>query len=795
MKKTTIYALTAAALLSLAGCQDEAFVEQPGTPVQEGEEIVFGSALPDVATHRTVYGTPDVEKQVYPVYWEYDANDADVRDHVKIYCLQAAQEKLVEYIVQPGKANSSTSQQLERVGDCGLQWSDAPTHNFYGFYPAASVKGTETNGRILSDIPATQYALDWEGTSEDGGSTTWRAATNTDYAAMVAYTSVETDKMTQGAPIPLSFKPLTTILEIVVNGPLNTGNTESVTVTNINVRAAQGSAICGPYYCNILAKDGQTGELDLDCKPADNPEGESRNNISIPTYNRETGSGNIKLKRGDKMVVHAFLVPTTDAPIDGSQVTISVASNAGVNRKTLTGFTIQPHKVNRIVLPAVQPAAANNWLTSLDPNTYLTELSIPGSVHSALTPASGGEVIWHDANIEQQFNDGIRAFYFQTGAQNDGGWKVDYGFGETSDADWRLAVAVPHEGILGNTELRPGTGDLADLKTSLNQIAQKLAEAKSAGGSQEFAVVQVTYAANATVTCPGGLATSDYHDWSAEQIWMKAVETCFKEYANDPDLKDYIYTGGITENTTIADVAGKIILKANVNATVNADGANDHHMSNYMDVSAGTPSLFSEWLSREDVDDNTWDNSQPRTGYEPDGVPLTWGTSHSNVQATTGLKWIYQELTTIGEDRGQIPSIEMKQSIIGGLFDKSAQIYQEHQSGEASPYWFMNDVSGCILERNATDATTAGILSGIESMNNYVVNKMGQRIEKNAPLGLVYMSYANRNTENSLKYNCGELIQTIIDNNFRFNLRRKPTGTPAQQYNATYQNGGDAISH
>ena len=54
---------------------------------------------------------------------------------------------------------------------------------------------------------------------------------------------------------------------------------------------------------------------------------------------------------------------------------------------------------------------------------------------------------------------------------------------------------------------------------------------------------------------------------------------------------------------------------------------------------------------------------------------------------------------------------------------------------------------------------------------------------------------ANRNTPTSLNYNCGELIQTIIDNNFRFNLRRKPTGTPAQQYNATYQNGGDAISH
>lgn len=770
MKKTTIYALTAAALLSLAGCQDEAFVEQPGTPVQEGEEIVFGSALPDVATHRTVYGTPDVENQVYPVYWEYDANDASVRDHVKIYCLQAAQEKLVEYIVQPGKANSSTSQQLERVGDCGLQWSDAPTHNFYGFYPAASVKGTETDGRILSDIPATQYALDWENTPESDGSTTWRAATNTDYAAMVAYTSVETDKMTQGAPIPLSFKPLTTILEIVVNGPLNTGNTESVTVTNINVRAAQGSAICGPYYCNILAKDGQTGELDLDCEPADNPEGESRNNISIPTYNLETGK-NIVLKRGDKMVVHAFLVPTTDEPIDGENVSITVGTDAGSNTKTLTGFTIQPHKVNRIVLPALSPQVKNNWLSSLDPNTYLSELSIPGSIHSALSEANQSSIHWQETNLEQQFTDGVRAFAIQTGAKNDGGWAGVLG----SDPEWRLAVAV--DGSASNRD------NLRDLRTILKRIADevKAANAEEAAKGRtgnEFAFVQLSFSSAATDhnwTSPTGLYYDLNDDGSGrKQVWMASIENCIKQYAADDEL--CIFQGPITSTTTLSDVAGTVILKVNVN-----DESQDDNMCSLMSANAGVPALFSDW-----------ENAHPANG-----VPLTWGSSNPSVQAQSPMTWFYQEVTTIGPDRGcQVPNLETKQGYIANLFQKSVDFYLAAGSGQPSNYFFMNDVSGCVLEAGeGSSPTNTGIERGIQSMNEFIVDQMAQRREQNAALGLVYMSFANRTGTIGQTYNCGELIQTIIDNNFRFNLRRKPTGTPAQQYNATYQNGGDAISH
>ena len=65
----------AAALLSLAGCQDESLVEgggKPANPAQPGDEITFGTGLTDNKQVRTVYGAPVDENQdgtydYYPV--------------------------------------------------------------------------------------------------------------------------------------------------------------------------------------------------------------------------------------------------------------------------------------------------------------------------------------------------------------------------------------------------------------------------------------------------------------------------------------------------------------------------------------------------------------------------------------------------------------------------------------------------------------------------------------------------------------------------------------------------------
>lgn len=450
----------------------------------------------------------------------------------------------------------------------------------------------------------------------------------------------------------------------------------------------------------------------------------------------------------DELIVHAFILPQTGQDIQPGALKITVAtSNSGVRVKTLKTDDIVQHKVNRIDLPAYEPSTEPNyWLSSLDPNIYLTELSIPGSIHSASSEVNESNVHWQETDLATQFDDGIRGFLFQVSAKNDASAPL---FGSKwDDPEWRLCV---------NDSRRE---NLRDLRTSLLAIAQKL----EAAGGNEFAFVQITPLTDGTEYYHGiGINHTEYDSWT--ECWMKAIEACISEYANDAELGQYIYQGTISPTTKISDVAGKIILKFNVNTT--------DDMGDMMAADAGLPALFS-----------TWDGA-----YQENGVPLRWGSSNST--ASSDLTWFYQEVTTIGRG-GQVADLATKQGYIHNLFQKSVDYYL-NPTGEASSYWFFNDVSGNV--GTGDSPTTDGILTGINAMNDFVVEELNNR-GQNAALGLIYMSYANRNGQVGQQYKCGELIQSIIDNNFRFQLRKAGgSSSQAQHYNATYQNGGDAISH
>lgn len=742
----------AAALLSLAGCQDESLVEgggKPANPAQPGDEITFGTGLTDNKQVRTVYGAPVDENQdgtydYYPVYWESG-------DQIAIFCPQSAQKQLVTYTVEPNPEKPETSQSVTRVGDVGLQWSsEDDEHRFYGFYPASAVKATDTNGLITSNIPQYQMPVAWTKRANDHGGETYRGTANTDYASMVAYNKVNRSDIAEGVDVPLEFVPLTTILEIVVHGPENA--TTPITVTGVNVEPVDRNdniILNGDYTCNITAKDA-SGALALDCQ-ASGDFGMVRDVVTVPAYNRtataDVPAGYINLGQHDELIVHAFILPQTGQDIQPEALKITVAtSNGGARVKTLKTDDIVQHKVNRIDLPAYEPSTEPNyWLSSLDPNIYLTELSIPGSIHSAMSADNQSNVHWQETDLATQFDDGIRGFLFQVSAKNDN-TILDLGItiNWSGTPEWRLCV---------NNSNRE---NLRDLRTSLLTIARKL----EAAGGNEFAFVQITPSSNGT---DHAIAYSDYNSWT--KCWMKAIEACIREYANDAELGQYIYQGTISSTTKISDVAGKIILKANVNT--------DDNMGDMMAANAGLPALFS-----------TWDGA-----YQENGVPLRWGSSNSTT--STDLTWFYQEVTTIG-DGGQVADLATKQGYISNLFKKSVDYYL-HPTGEASSYWFFNDVSGNV--GTGSNPTTAGILNGINAMNDFVVKELNNR-GQNAALGLIYMSYANRNGQVGQQYKCGELIQSVIDNNFRFQLRKAGgSSSQAQHYNATYKNGGDAISH
>lgn len=300
--KLKIFSIFTASLLAMSSCSDEDRVK---VPVQEGEEINFGSSLSEGAMSRTEYGEPNVEERYFPVYWVEG-------DRIAIYCPQASNPstKLVNYKVTPDDEDRTKSKAVDKEGDTGLQWGSVDEHRFYGFYPADAVKGTETDGVIKANIPVLQQPVKWTNGVNDEGKTIYQGVPNTNNAYMFAYKSVKKSEISAEKPVYLEFDPLVTILEIIVNGPSE--GSSAMTVTNINVEAVEGTniALAGDFECTI-------SDQKVTCKPSDN--GTVTNTISIPCFDNDKKQF-ITLQPGEQINVKAFLIPDDGENIHPQQL-------------------------------------------------------------------------------------------------------------------------------------------------------------------------------------------------------------------------------------------------------------------------------------------------------------------------------------------------------------------------------------------------------------------------------------------------------------------------------------------
>ena len=709
--KKIVYSLFATALVALSSCQEDVIVEEPVVPAMTGDEITFGSSLVDTEVGtRTVYGDESING-AYPVYWE-----ADGSDQIAIYCPQASNGTLVKYSVKPATDDASHSSTVTKVNtdEAGLQWGTEETHHFYGFYPASAVTGTE-DGKIRGTIPVVQDPVSWTKTSNTEGGTTYTGVANTDYAFMWAYCSHD---KTNGGDVALTFHPWVTILDIEIKGP-SSGRQK---MSSVQIRSLNNTTLTGDFICDMTPVEDNTGSAPT--YTAVDMGSEVRNQITIRLYDNEKDDY-ITLNPNDKIVVRAYLLPKDynyDTGDGSQQLQIRVAPfNRGVLTRTLDGQSgqvsggIVAHKVNTVKLAKLTETGANYWMSSLDPGIYVTELSLPGSKMSALTQNNSSTIVYQDDDIATQFTNGIRAFIFQTGFQNDG---------DIFNRDWNLYVGVQSRRI-------------GRLNTYIKQIAEGLAAAKNAGKTNEYAFVLLTWSSAASDNVIIG---------DKGETWMSAVEEEIKEMAADSQYR--IYTDGITPETTIADVAGKIIIKVN----------SEHGT---LGASANVPALFAPW--------NTY--------YEPNGVPMRWGTNSEYVQSD--LTWFFQEVTTVGTG-GEIGNIDLKKEYIQTMWNKSIDFYNNN-TGHSM--WFMNDLGGSMGGTESTD----GVNQLTAEIGPFATEYLFNRGTVNATLGIVYMNHATPGNQYS-----GNLIQTIINNNFSFQLR---TSTPSttQSYNATYTSGGNAI--
>lgn len=750
--KKNIFLIAGIALTAMfSGCADENLDNTVKNPVKSGEEIMFGSELSGDADvieaksgTRTVYG--DRNGNGVPVYWE-----ANGTDEIAIFCNQASQpaNHLVHYKITPDETNHAIAASVAKVNpsEAGLQWGDLDTeHRFYAFYPASAVEGSaeeDQTGKITANIPVTQQVQEWRIVEKGAngaidGKKTYFGLPNMDYAYMYAYNAVTPSQVADGQFIDLQFHNLVTVLDITVQGP----SSGTATITNINVDAIDGTTpiLTGDFTCNI--RNASTGEGAVaTCEPVGDFN-EERGRISIPCYDNKNKQF-IQLGPNELLNVKAYIIPQdleNTVKQRTLRVTVSLLNGAPC-RKTLQTADVTPHKINRVILPPLTIGGTNYWMSSLDPDIYVSELSIPGSKFSVLTSDNGANRVYQNATIQKQFEDGVRAFIFQTSTIGHQNWGFKYdGFYVVCENKDRQVMK---------------------LSEAINQIASYLDECDKEGKTNEFAFVMLTYSSGDTPLLEDN-----------EQYWIEKLRDEVNSIAGD--AANRIYTGEITPETTIDDVKGKIILKANYNS--------QNMISNY--GSATAPIMFTYWGSA--YGPKIYDGSYYQDIYG--GMPMDWGKPMWYENSDAKLRWYYQEVTSVGT--GQEATREEKETFIKNLFTKSVDLYHNDTSHKT---WFMNDLGGYYSDNVDINGRGTGIQALAIDMNQMGVDELQKR-EENAGLGLIFMNFADKQKGSGVDYKSDWLIQTIIDNNFKFALRKKGSSTtPSSKYNATYSNGGNAV--
>ena len=349
---------------------------------------------------------------------------------------------------------------------------DALYEIFYAFYPLATgrdgsqastpIEGLVTDTKVTATIPVAQERgeLLTSGNTPAITDPNWKIiAPNMTYAMMAGTGKWTSDNETDN--VTLNFKPLVTVLDVIVNGP----ESNSYSVAQVLVQSKK-QPIVGRFTYDVA-----TGEF------SDMPaQGTSQNRTASVDCMVPDESGvptAIKLASGEKLNVKFFLLPRD---IQASELSVSVVlSNGQTLTKDLADENAEHNlaqgEIVRVFTPKLNPANVNNWMSRIgDDVLFASQLSIPGTKHSFTYRTFGSESGDYDAehdimqsfqsiDIDNQFDAGIRAFDV----------KVSTGSGQ---------------GI----QIYSGTENIEPLSNFLNALKSKLMTA-----STECAVVAINF--------------------------------------------------------------------------------------------------------------------------------------------------------------------------------------------------------------------------------------------------------------------------------------------------------------
>ena len=716
--KTKKYFMISALVLLACSCQDE---EQGSVQPTPGQDVQFGVTL-EQNSSRTIYGTET--DTGFPIYWVEG-------DEVLVFspeCANAGGVGSANYKVHVESETQNYASSLDKTGEIGVRWGNNGTGNFYSVYPVSSsyTKLGSDYKTVTLTMPAQQ---DNNIVTENG-----KKIIRSDMRSCFMY--AETSGVKSGETVNLKYKPLSTAIRFTLTGP-QTGN--PVTITYVRIYAPSGTYISGTYNVDLsTATDDKLPTMTV-------VNGTGRNYVTMNAADASTGAY-LTLAHGETIEMNAFLLIAQNTKMTDDWY-IEIGTSSGISYKKYLDTsvsddarTLVPGMVHRLsqALPPITSDewSATNWMANLQRNVYLSEISIPGtwySRHSEYQPVSN--------DLKAQYNIGVRAFHLDTR------WRASRPLG--------IGWHVEDLGVVdddNHTIYRDGTGVVTPdkyLSTGAPTFESCLEDITSCIQPDEYMVVICTFAQG-----------SGNYEYETGKNWIhKISEVC----SMDKFKETVIEASSLNQNSTVADVEGKVIVIVNTFTESTVSDSKCFFMN--VPISQSSDRFQDNNYYKEDL---KYDN------ITPSGITV-YGTHAQQTAALNESGFTVDD----GSIKYYVPTISERETMAGEILDWSKDNYSNRDNYSHS-IWMYLGMGGYIQQSGGDNYDIVPT-----QLNGFIAKRVENMYTSNSyyPIGIILMD--NLAAANLPTLNYG-LAQSILEMNNKYRKAYDPNRSPVD---GSYING------
>ena len=751
MKKNIFIILGLVCLL--VSCRED-FIN-PAIPIP-GKEVRFSADL-GAPQSKTLYGeevTVDNKTSV-KVNWVQG-------DLISVYG-NTCDVKQAEYSVNvttsatpaPNVEGQNYADKLEKTGATGVQWGSETTSDFYAVYPSVSKDfKTTADGVVVPAVISTQQYNKFvvNGTKIQGipynpNTKAYGMQNAIMYACNTGVSSTDED----GNPtkVDLRFIPFSTVLKFTI--PSWVGETGSDLATDATGKKIVINAI------TLTSPSKIAGEFDLTINNGGSASAQAGTSTSISILPTEK----MEWEYGKSIEFSVFTIPVESLSLsDKWVVTVDVANDSPKKFKlspTLADDAKlaagQIHKVNvkhGFPIASEWEWSRNNWLTTVARNVYISDISLPGSWYATDSGYQGG-------SLADQFEDGIRAFNIdcrltlKVGENvNDHGSSSVYADKESDATDGTLVLACT------GTEKHSTSGWTPKITSIGKTVEEALVElGKMAAQHPDEYIVVVLSVAQKVKDNNYLTANHAYFGTVNPKMMLAAIS----QVLNKADVKQYLFTGtsdypGVSPETTVGDVKGKIVIKVNLNTS----------RDNFKTWNYSAPMLISEGSMANSADSGK--NITIGNFTSINSEPMYWSNIYSTQDNSKykDMKYHYHQAQNTTGSNGY-PSVDDRKTAIQSILTESYNIYHNNTHDAM----FQIGIGGWTADN---DNGKTNLSSQLKPYVYGIVNSMLTGIAYEgktytpAPVGIVLMNHSTAGETHGTQ----DLIDAIIKLNGKYFL-------------------------